>query len=187
MTSEDERADATAARPAAPLADAVTEALGAAGGLAAGVYLRSTTARLLRLAVLSGLPGPLFRPWWRMHVDRRFPVADAYRLGVRVALPNATETMRRYPQFAAGLPFPFGSLYVPVTAGQATYGVLTVLHPALPDAGEAPAGHDRVVRIARELGSALAGLESGGGPAVVWDGEPLCVRPPVARAFEGRV
>ncbi|GHD88519.1 SpoIIE family protein phosphatase [Streptomyces naganishii] len=187
MTRRAEQAGRTAARLSALLADASTEAISAAGGHTGGVYLRSGTPGLLRLAVLAGLPGPLFRPWWRMHVDRRFPVADAFRLGLRVVLPNATETMRRYPQFAAGLPFQFGSLYVPVSHGSATYGVLAVLRPSVPDATEVLAGRDRMVGLADDLGAALSELADGEDAAVAWDGEPLCVRPPAVRGFEGRV
>ncbi|MYS75665.1 diguanylate cyclase, partial [Streptomyces sp. SID5926] len=106
MTTGAENTESTARMPGrltALLIDASTRAIDAAGGRVGGVYLRSPTPGLLRLAVLAGLPGPLFRPWWRLHADSPFPVADAYRLGVRVVLPNAAETMRRYPQFAAGL------------------------------------------------------------------------------------
>ncbi|WP_280875564.1 SpoIIE family protein phosphatase [Streptomyces pseudovenezuelae] len=171
---------------AALLIDASTEAIGAAGGHSGGVYLRSGTPGLLRLAVLSGLPGPLFRAWWRMHVDRAFPVADAYRLGVQVVLPNATETMRRYPQFAASLPFQFGSLYVPIAAGATTFGVLTVLRPSAADATELLRHRDRMVGLAEELGEDLRGLDDEGGPAVAWDGEPVCIRPPGAQRPAGR-
>ncbi|MFI1169055.1 SpoIIE family protein phosphatase [Streptomyces sp. NPDC020801] len=187
MTGRAEEADRTTTRLAALLIDASTEAISAGGGHAGGIYLRSGTPGLLRLAVLAGLPGPLFRPWWRMHVDRRFPVADAFRLGLQVVLPNATETMRRYPQFAAGLPFQFGSLYVPVVGASGTFGVLTVLRPAVADATEVLSCRDRVVRLAENLGAALTELEEDEPSAVVWDGEPLCVRPPAARGFEGRI
>ncbi|WP_406396410.1 SpoIIE family protein phosphatase [Streptomyces sp. NBC_00882] len=186
MTGSVEDAHLTAGRLTALLIDASTEAISAAGGHAGGVYLRSRTPGLLRLAVLSGLPGPLFHPWWRLHADRPFPVADAYRLGVQVVLPNATETMRRYPQFAAGLPFQFGSLYVPVVGGSTTYGVLTVLRPAVTDAAEVLSEHDRVVRLAQELGAALRGLEDAHPDQVVWDGEPVCLRPPTASTSLGR-
>ncbi|MET9788431.1 SpoIIE family protein phosphatase [Streptomyces canus] len=186
MTGSGEDAHPTAGRLTALLIDASTEAISAAGGHSGGVYLRSRTPGLLRLAVLSGLPGPLFRPWWRLHADRPFPVADAYRLGVQVVLPNATETMRRYPQFAAGLPFQFGSLYVPVVGGSTTYGVLTVLRPAVTDAAEVLSEHDRVVRLAQELGAALRGLEDAHPDQVAWDGEPICLRPPTASTSLGR-
>lgn len=129
MTGSAEREDRAPDALASLLGDAVTDAIRAARGFAGGVYLRSNTPGLLRLAVLAGLPGPLFRPWWRMHVERPFPVADAHRLGVEVLLADPTETMRRYPQLAAGLPFRFGSLYVPVVGGTTPYGVLTCLRP----------------------------------------------------------
>ncbi|MCX5053886.1 MULTISPECIES: SpoIIE family protein phosphatase [unclassified Streptomyces] len=186
MTGSVEDAHRTPEQLAALLIDASTRAIGAAGGHSGGVYLRSGTPGLLRLAVLAGLPGPLFKPWWRMHVDRPFPVADSYRLGVQVVLPNATETMRRYPQFAAGLPFQFGSLYVPIVGGTTTYGVLTVLCTSAPDATELLHHLDRMVRLAEDLGAALRRLDDGGRPSVAWDGEPVCVRPPGIRPPAGR-
>lgn len=183
MTGSGEDAHRAPGRLAALLIDASTEAIGAAGGHAGGVYLRSHTPGVLRLAVLAGLPGPLFKPWWRLHADRPFPVADAYRLGVHVVLPNATETMRRYPQFAAGLPFQFGSLYVPVVGASETYGVLTVLRPAVPDAAEVLPARERLTRVAEELAARLDDHRE----AVAWEGEPLCVRPPTAHPSEGRL
>ncbi|MGW1964391.1 SpoIIE family protein phosphatase [Streptomyces sp. NPDC001935] len=160
------------------LTDAVTDAIRAARGFAGGVYLRSGTPGLLRLAVLAGLPGPLFRPWSRMHVDRPFPVADAHRLGVEVLLADPTETMRRYPQLAAGLPFQFGSLYVPVVGDSTSYGVLLVLRPPASDATEVLPDRDRMTAVAAELGADLARLDKAGS-SVLWDGEPLGTRPPV--------
>ncbi|MYR44813.1 PAS domain-containing protein, partial [Streptomyces sp. SID5910] len=187
MSTGAEAADRTAERLVTLLIDASAEAIGAAGGHAGGVYLGSRTPGLLRLAVLAGLPGPLFRPWWRLHADSPFPVADAYRLGVRVVLPDAAETMRRYPQFAAGLPFPFGSLYVPVAGPARTYGVLTVLRPPVPDTTEVLEGVEHMERCARDLGAALGELErDGAAPRVAWDGEPLCIRPPASRRHPQR-
>ncbi|MER6457235.1 SpoIIE family protein phosphatase [Streptomyces sp900105245] len=180
MAGSGEQAVRTRARLAALLSDASAAALGAAGGRVAGVYLRSSTPRLLRLSVLVGLPGRLFRPWWRLHVDRPFPVADAYRLGVQVVLPNATETMRRYPQLAAALPFPFGSVYVPVPGGDEPLGVLTVLRPAMTESVDELLDRELLGRLAEGLGAELLGLADGDPDALLWDGEPLCVRPPVS-------
>ncbi|MFF9765620.1 SpoIIE family protein phosphatase [Streptomyces sp. NPDC014636] len=181
MAGSDEQAVRTRDRLAALLADASTGALGAAGGLVAGVYLRSGTPGLLRLSVLAGLPGPLFKPWWRLHVDRPFPVADAYRLGVQVVLPNATETMRRYPQFAAGLPFPFGSVHMPVPGRTEPLGVLTVLGPAVTDTDDEALDREPLARLAEGLGAELLALADGDESAVLWDGEPIAVRPPAGR------
>ncbi|MET8773253.1 diguanylate cyclase, partial [Streptomyces sp. NPDC004658] len=187
MAGSDEQAVRTRARLTALLADVSTGALSAAGGRVAGVYLRSRTPGLLRLAVLTGLPGPLFRSWWRLHIDRPFPVADAYRLGIHVVLPNAAETMRRYPQFAAGLPFPFGSVHVPVPGGTGPLGVLTVLHPAVTDTVDDLLDREVLGRLAEGLGAELLGLAGGDESAIVWDGEPLCVRPPAGRPAQAAV
>lgn len=178
MTGSAEREDQALESLAALLNGAVADAIRAARGFAGGVYLRSGTPGVLRLAVLAGLPGGLFRAWWRMHLDRRFPAADAYRLGVEVLLADATETMRRYPQLAAGLPFQFGSLYVPVVGGTTSYGVLTVLRPAASDETAVLPDRERMTAVADDLGAALAELDKDGG-RVRWDGEPMCVRPPV--------
>ncbi|MEU3660129.1 SpoIIE family protein phosphatase [Streptomyces sp. NPDC032940] len=187
MTTGAEDADRTAERLVTLLIDATAGAIGAAGGHTGGVYLCSRTPGLLRLGVLAGLPGPLFRPWWRLHADSPFPAADAYRLGVRVMLPDAAETMRRYPQFAAGLPFPFGSLYVPVSGPRRTYGVLTVLRAPVPDAAEVLEGVEGMERCARVLGASLDRLErDGAADQVAWDGDPLCVRPPASRRYPPR-
>jgi Stage II sporulation protein E (SpoIIE)/GAF domain/PAS fold len=170
------------------LSEASTRVLGTAGGRVGGVYMRTGTPGLLRLAVIAGLPGQLFRPWWRLHVDRPFPVADAYRLGVQVVLPDATETMRRYPQFAAGLPFQFGSMYLPVLGETTTFGVLVVLHPAAPDTVAGLPDQDRIAQLAEDLGADLRELAGGDETAIVWEDEPLGVRPPpAARSRRGRV
>ncbi|MFH8336683.1 SpoIIE family protein phosphatase [Streptomyces sp. AM6-12] len=186
MAGSGERAVRTRARLAALLADAATAALRAAGGRVAGVYLRSAgpadAPAVLRLAVLAGLPGPLFRPWWRVHADRPFPVCDAYRLGTAVVLRDAAEAVRRYPQFAAGLPFPFASAHLPVPGGGRPLGVLTVLRPSTGDDGDdEPFDPELPTRLAEGLGTELLALADGDPDAIVWDGEPQCVRPPATR------
>ncbi|MET7697740.1 SpoIIE family protein phosphatase [Streptomyces sp. NPDC005485] len=186
MTGSTERAGQAPEGLATLLTDASTDAIRAARGFAGGVYLRSSNPSLLKLAVLAGLPGPLFRPWWRMHRDRPFPVADAHRLGTEVLLADATETMRRYPQLAAGLPFQFGSVYVPVVGASRSYGVLTVLCPPVADATEVLPDRDRMTAVAAGLGAALDKLEDNG-PPVVWDAEPLCVRPPAVGSPPERI
>ncbi|MFF4835912.1 SpoIIE family protein phosphatase [Streptomyces sp. NPDC001315] len=185
MTGSAGHGTRTPGRLAALLTEAATEAIRTVGGRVSGVYLRAGTPGLLRLAVLAGLPAPLFHPWWRLHADRPFPVADAYRLGVQVALPNATEAMRRYPQFAAGLPFQFGSLYVPVVGGSTSFGVLAMLRTAAADTSELLADQDRLAHLAADLGVALRRLEADG-PPLTWDDRPLSVRPPTTRPGSGR-
>lgn len=184
MTGSAERESQVSGTLSGLLTRAVADAIRSAGGFAGGVYLRSSTPGLLRLAILAGLPGPLFRIWWRLPVDRPFPAADAYRRGRQVLLANATDTMRRYPQLAAGLPFRFGSLYVPVVGASTAYGVLTVLRSPTDDTADLGPDRDRLTLVARKLGGVLAEREKGG-DAVAWDGEPVCVRPTVGSAPAG--
>ncbi|MFG2292274.1 SpoIIE family protein phosphatase [Streptomyces sp. NPDC048603] len=159
------------------LAQATVGAIEAVGGYAGGVYLRSEIPGLLRLAAIGGLPVPLFRPWWRMHVNRPYPAAEAYRSGQAVLLANADEAMRRYPQLMAGLPFRFGSLYVPVSAGPERLGVLMVLRAATPGAVVNSTDRRRIGEAARDLGGRLAAVAAAGTP-VVWEGEPAGVSLP---------
>ncbi|MGW1162479.1 SpoIIE family protein phosphatase [Streptomyces sp. NPDC002519] len=186
MQGSAESADSAPWTPTAVLTGAVADAIHAAGGQVGGVYLRSSTPDVLRLAVLAGLPASLFRPWSRLHTDRPFPVADVFRLRVPVVLNDATETMRRYPQLAAGLPFRFGSVYVPVMDGTTTYGVLMVLRPSEQNAIEALPDLDRMMATADRLAEALGAFEKAGSP-VVWDGPPLSVRPPATARLRGRI
>ncbi|MEJ8633440.1 MULTISPECIES: SpoIIE family protein phosphatase [Streptomyces] len=159
------------------LAQASVNAIEAVGGFAGGVYLRSESEGLLRLAVLAGLPQRLFKPWWRMHVNRPFPVAEAYRSGRAVHLADAEEAMRRFPQLMAGLPFPFGSLYVPVVADSERFGVLVVLRRATAGQPVDNSDRHRIHNAARRLGAALAALSARGSP-VAWEGEPVPVQLP---------
>ncbi|MFV0131240.1 SpoIIE family protein phosphatase [Streptomyces sp. HMX112] len=168
------------------LAQAAVSAIEATGGYAGGVYLRSRTPGLLRLGVLAGLPVRLFRPWWRMHINRPFPVAEAYRSGQAVHLADPEEAMRRFPQLMAGLPFPFGSLYAPVTAGRERFGVLVVLRAATAGGPVAADDRRRLAGAAHRLGTALAELAAGG-TRVEWEREPAPVQLPAAGAPPLRV
>ncbi|OKK03563.1 diguanylate cyclase [Streptomyces sp. CB03234] len=163
------------------LAEATVAAVESTGGFAGGVYLRSGTPGLLRLAALAGLPALLFHPWWRMHINRPFPVADAHRSGKPVHLADAEDAMRRYPQLMAGLPFPFGSLYEPVAPGRDGFGVLVVLRAATPGRPVDPGDRRRMHQAARHLGTRLADLAAGGTP-VAWDDPPVNVQLPTRTA-----
>ncbi|WP_405495842.1 SpoIIE family protein phosphatase [Streptomyces sp. NBC_00096] len=177
MTARPETGGPVTDATARVLARAALDAVGAAGGYAGGVYLRSGTEGLLRMAALTGIPGPLFRPWWRMHMNRPYPVAEAYRSGQSVHLPDAESAMRRFPQLMAGLPFPFGSLYEPVARGRERYGVLVVLRPATPGVPVGAGDRRRLRSVADRLAGELSALAAGGTP-VTWEDDPVCVPGP---------
>ncbi|MEU9336913.1 SpoIIE family protein phosphatase [Streptomyces sp. NPDC048290] len=184
--SAEDRPHGTRDRLPALLTEVTAEAAGAVAARVVGVYLRSTDPDILRLAAVTGVPGPLFRPWWQVHAGRPVPIADTFRLGVQVVLPNATETMRRYPQFAAALPFPFGVLSLPVPGTDGVCGALTALLPPVTDATGLLTERDRLSRLAEELGGRLGPLARAGTPPV-WDGEPLSTRPPTKAPASARI
>ncbi|MEU4133360.1 SpoIIE family protein phosphatase [Streptomyces wuyuanensis] len=159
------------------LAEAAVHSIGAVGGHAGGVYLRSGTPGLLRLAVVVGLPGELMRPWWRMHVNRPFPVAECHRRSQPIHLADGEEAMQRFPQLMAGLPFSFSSLYAPVRSGDERFGVLVALRPATAGEPVAEADRRRFTDAGTRLGAALGELHHDGTP-VRWDGEPFVVQAP---------
>ncbi|MGW7437674.1 SpoIIE family protein phosphatase [Streptomyces sp. NPDC054849] len=182
------RADSGGPAPdatAQALAKGAVSAVEAVGGFAGGVYLRSRREGLLLLAVFTGLPLPLYRPWWRMQVNRPYPVAEAYRSGQAVHLPDAESAMSRFPQLMAGLPFPFASLYEPVTAGTERFGVLLVLRAATPGVPVGAADRERLREAADRLAQDLAALTAAGAP-VTWEGDPVGVpTPPPNPGAEG--
>ncbi|MEU9143285.1 SpoIIE family protein phosphatase [Streptomyces sp. NPDC048349] len=163
------------------LARATGEVVTAVGGYAGGVYLRSGRQGLLRLAVLTGLPAQLFRPWWRMTMGRPYPVAESYRSGQSVHLPDAEETMRRFPQLMAGLPFLTASMFEPVTSGDERFGVVMALRTATPGVPVGPLDRERLRGVADRLAADLAELTAAGDP-VLWDGDPLSAEQPRAAA-----
>ncbi|MFF4318875.1 SpoIIE family protein phosphatase [Streptomyces sp. NPDC001568] len=131
------------------------------------------------MAVLAGLPGQLFRPWWRMHVNRPYPVAESYRSGQSVHLHDGEASMRRFPQLMAGLPFTFASLYEPVTAGPERFGVLLVMRPATPGVPVGTEDRERLRRAADRLAWDLAALAADG-ERVSWNADPICLPSPMA-------
>ncbi|WP_395366738.1 SpoIIE family protein phosphatase [Streptomyces sp. YH02] len=157
------------------LAEAALRAVDEVGGYAGGVYLRSGAPGLLRMAALVGLPGPLFRPWFRMHTNRPFPVAEVHRSGQPVHLHDVEEAMRRFPQLVASLPFPFASLYAPVVAGRERFGVLVALRAPSPGVPVDTRDRNRMTRGALHLGETLADLARQG-TTVEWPGDPVCVQ-----------
>ncbi|MET9816207.1 SpoIIE family protein phosphatase [Streptomyces sp. NPDC006355] len=173
----------------APLVQAVRD-LGGYGGL---VYLRSRDRRSLVLAVVTGVPRSLLRSWWRVPVGGALPMAEAYRRGETLWLPDERATMVRFPHFTAGLPYSFGSAHRPVRAGGEPVGVLVVLRSAArtPMDAEAvalalrPAGRDMEER----LGRLAAGRPGPGRSArrIEYDDEPVGVRLPTPAAHPVRV
>ncbi|MFJ3791676.1 SpoIIE family protein phosphatase [Kitasatospora sp. NPDC090091] len=143
---------------------AVVKAVGETAAHAGSVFLRSRDGRAVVLAVACGTPPSLLGGWWRIPVNSPIPVAVAYRSGRTVHLADADETVRRYPQLAVALPYPFGSASVPVRAGRESLGALAVVWAA--DHGHAGLSRPQLRHlraIANRLGATLADLRVRGG------------------------
>lgn len=180
-----------------PVVTAV-EALEGYGGL---VYLRSRDRRSLVLCMVAGIPRSLLRPWWRVPVGGALPMAEAYRSGGALWLPDERATMLRFPQFTAALPYSFASAHQPVTVRGETVGVLVVLRSAT----RKPLGTVAVARALNHAGRsmeerltefvrrapALAGAGAGAPEALAYrteyDGQPVGVRLPTLPAQALRI
>lgn len=155
-------ADGTAERDDA-LAEAVLKAVEVTGAHAASVFLVSRNRQTLILAAAAGMPPSLLGGWRRIPVNSPIPVAEAFRSRRTVHLVDADDTMRRFPQLAVALPYPFGSASVPVTAGQETFGSMAAVWAARSGGEGLSKAQRRQLRTAAgRLGAALAHLNARG-------------------------
>ncbi|WP_251017710.1 SpoIIE family protein phosphatase [Streptomyces sp. ISL-1] len=169
------------------LADAVLRAVEVTGAHAGSVFLISRNRHTLVLAAAAGMPPSLLGGWRRIPVNSPIPVAEAFRSGRTVHLVDADETMRRFPQLAVSLPYPFGSASVPVTAGRETFGSMAVVWAARPGGeGLSKAQRRQLRTAAARLGVSLAGL-SARGADIGCDMETAPVEVPVPAASAVRV
>ncbi|AXI79882.1 SpoIIE family protein phosphatase [Peterkaempfera bronchialis] len=168
------------------MAEGVVKAVRAADGYGGGVYLRSGNEQSLVLAAVAGVSRGLLRATWRVPVAGPLPVAEVYRSGRSIHLDDADETMRRFPQLAIALPYPFASVYTPVTDGNETVGVLVVLRTAAPDRVLTSPSRRRLRAAANRLGASLAALSAHGLP-IQWDAEPITARLPATSLTPVRV
>ncbi|MGW4891556.1 SpoIIE family protein phosphatase [Kitasatospora sp. NPDC004240] len=154
------------------LATAVRRALSTSDAYGGMVYLRSRDRRSLVLSTLAGVPLSIISAFRRVAAAGPLPIAVSYRTGRTIAISDTEDTMRRFPQLAVGMPYDFASAYVPVRAGEQTFGVISVLWPASDDG--VPEGAQRQLRIvADRLAAGLAALESDGHPVEVVGDVPV--------------
>ncbi|MET7615696.1 SpoIIE family protein phosphatase [Streptomyces sp. NPDC005408] len=179
-------AEGTAERDDA-LSRAVLKAVEVTGAHAGSVFLISRDRHTLILAATAGMPPSLLGGWRRIPATSPIPVAEAFRSGRTVHLVDGDETMRRFPQLAMALPYPFGSASVPVVAGQHTFGAMAVVWAAgSGGTGLSKAQRRQLRTTAARLGTSLAGL-SARGTDVGCDMETLPVEVPVPSASVVRV
>ncbi|WP_424863345.1 SpoIIE family protein phosphatase [Streptomyces sp. MMS24-I29] len=99
---------------------------GASGCL---VYLLPPGGRVLRLAMLSGVPRQVAAHWTQVPLAARTPATDAVRERCLVWIGCQEEMARHYPQMALALPYPFSAAAAPITTGTTAWGALVVRWP----------------------------------------------------------
>ncbi|MGP3982588.1 SpoIIE family protein phosphatase [Streptomyces sp. KR80] len=167
----------------AALAPSLVDAVQAGGGYGGSVYLRSRDRRSLVLTMVAGVPRSLLKSWWRIPVSGALPISEAYRTECGIVLSDAGETMRRYPQMSAGLPYPFASAYQPVRASGEVVGVLVVMRSIERDDRPVQFEELRLRAVADAMGGSLARLAAID-CRVEYDDDPVSVRLP-AEAVSG--
>ncbi|MET8677570.1 SpoIIE family protein phosphatase [Streptomyces sp. NPDC004647] len=168
------------------LAPVLVEAVRAGGGYGGGIYLRSRDRRTLVLSLVAGLPRSVVRSWWRVPVSGALPAPEAYRTEHRIRLSDEGETMRRYPQMAAGLPYPFASAYLPLTVNEEVVGVVMMMRSTSGGRGGEPVEQAWVDAAAEAMDASVTGLDLNS-RTIEYDGEPVSVRVPAAEGIGARV
>ncbi|MFD7434851.1 SpoIIE family protein phosphatase [Streptomyces sp. NPDC059861] len=159
------------------LAGALVRGMRDSGACVGAVYLPEPGARVLRLAVLSGVPSEVAAPWERVALGAATPVADAVRERRLVWLGSQEEVARRYPQMALVLPYPFALAAAPITTEGTEWGGLVLQWPGSHPTQLRGRERDVIDDVCRRMGLLLRTAAENGRP-VVHDAEPLLVPPP---------
>ncbi|WDF39825.1 SpoIIE family protein phosphatase [Streptomyces sp. T12] len=165
------------------LAPALVEAMRDTGACVGAVYLLRPGERVLRLALLSGVPWEIAAPWARAALGAPTPVADALREHRLVWLGGQEELARRYPQLALVLPYPFTLAAAAITTDGTRWGGLVLQWPGSHPTELRPHERDAIGDACRSLGLLLRAAADSGHP-VLPETEPLLVPPPGADASE---
>ncbi|MGK5533524.1 GAF domain-containing SpoIIE family protein phosphatase [Streptomyces sp. URMC 129] len=138
-----------------PLLVRAVRETGAYGG--AVLLLPPGGERVLRLAVVTGVPPAFARPWRRVGLDVATPLAQSVRER-RLVWLGVGELARRYPQAAVAVPYPFAIADVPLLSGATCWGAMVLLwsggHPPELSRDELAAIDAASTRLARVLATA---------------------------------
>ncbi|WP_374195783.1 SpoIIE family protein phosphatase [Streptomyces sp. ISL-24] len=165
------------------LEHALAQAMRDTGAGVGAVYLLQPGERVLRLAVLSGVPGEIAAPWARVALGAATPVADALRERRLVWLGSQEELARRYPQLALVLPYPFTLAAAALTTDGREWGGLVLQWSGAHPPELRPQERAAIGGACHRLGRLLRAAADSGHP-VVPDAEPRLVPPPGTGASE---
>jgi len=146
-----------------PAAAQVVHDTGACVGL---VYLLPPGERVLRLAMVSGIPRQIAAPWARYALSSPVPVADAVRERRLVWLGSQEEVAYRYPRTALVLPCPFALAAAPITTGTTVWGGFVLLWPGSRPVQLSGHEHDAITTGCHRLGLLLQQAADSGHPVL---------------------
>ncbi|WP_145766083.1 SpoIIE family protein phosphatase [Streptomyces brevispora] len=150
----------------------------ASGGM---VYLLPPGERVLRLAVLRGVPRQIAAHWTQVPLAARTPATDAVRERRLVWIGGQEEMARHYPQMAFALPYPFSAAAAPITTGTTAWGALVARWPSSHPSPLTRHERNAVRTSCRRLGLLLRQAADSGHPLLPGS-EPQAMAPLRARA-----
>ncbi|WP_326746593.1 MULTISPECIES: SpoIIE family protein phosphatase [unclassified Streptomyces] len=163
------------------LAAALEQFMRDAGASGCLVYLLSPGERVLRLAVLAGVPRQVAAHWTQVPLAARTPATDAVRERRLVWIGGQEEMARHYPQMALALPYPFSAAAAPITTGTTVWGALVVRWPSSHPSPLTRHERNAIHTSCRRLGLLLRQAADSGHPLLPGS-EPQVLAPLRARA-----
>ncbi|MET8402930.1 SpoIIE family protein phosphatase [Streptomyces sp900116325] len=145
------------------------------------VYLLPPGERILRLAVLAGVPRQIAAHWTQVPLAARTPATDAVRERRLVWIAGQEEMARQYPLMALALPYPFSAAAAPITTGTTVWGALVVRWPSSHPSPLTRHERSAVRTSCRRLGLLLRQAGDSGHPLLPGH-EPQILAPLCARA-----
>ncbi|MFJ6946779.1 SpoIIE family protein phosphatase [Streptomyces wuyuanensis] len=167
------------------LAALLSEVMRETGASAGSLYLLPPGERLLRLALVAGLPGRIVAPWARAPLDASTPVTDAMRQRRLVWLGSQEQVARRYPQLSLVLPYDFMLAAAPVVSGDHARGGIALLWPVTHPPRLGPDQREAITSCCRHAADLLEQAAAQGRPLLPPE-EPTSLPAPLERADPAR-
>ncbi|TDC64714.1 SpoIIE family protein phosphatase [Streptomyces hainanensis] len=165
------------------------------GGYGGGIFLLAPGERVLRLAVVSGIPMDVASPWSRVQLDVPVPLTRAVN-EQRLIWQESGRHDRRGPRVSVPLPYSYAVAHAPIVTGSGDdgsgeageegecWGVLMVLWPGSHPSQLPPHEREPLEAGCRRLGPLLRDVTRRRGRAVRLADEPTILERPRTRMPE---
>ncbi len=146
-----------------PLDAIFLETMRSTGASMGALYLLGPEDRMLRLAILSGVPAEFVAPWKVIAPGAPIPVADAVREDRLVWVGGPEDMTRDYPRAAVAVPYRFALAAAPVATTR-PWGALLLLWPGTHPPNITPRQRDHIASRCRHLAHLLEDAAHEGRP-----------------------